>query len=1143
MPVIEFLPASSSSSSFVRGSPGLDDVLIEGRIAIYHRNPTATKRIHLLQVLFKGATVTKVRPRTVLGVRGKKYKGRWAHAGSPPLQLVGPGAEGTRIRLGGARTAAAGWDGEEEEEAARTENGDAGGDRRGSTSRISTEKQKEMDAMVASGELLLLHPGEVTIFPFAFRFSKHQAAVDMPPSLILPSIGPLRSRAETRYVLEARMGWHRRNGVRAFRRVAVEVWIDWITPSVLAGMLRNRLPAPSPAPRPGSASSRRPSDDRSATTPSPGIGLVDSQRQRTEWTTPAYDVALDRAVVTGGDTVRLVVRFREVPPPPAPVAIGPQDVDVEETGGAGIKGFGRAIGRLLGGKRAVSDTALERTHGDAEGDAGKRVWSSAESVAGGKAAWEGGRTASTAAGWVPLTIDVAIEERVIVRAPVDKDHQASVAKANPVFHESAVGLAMAMDEDEDEDEQLASREVVGGEVLATVEEEVGPDGAMRTLPRKQLVRYPTPPELKAEGGERVKMFQWGGMRVKSRGKEGKASGVGPATWVKCVEERRELPVWQWARVDGGNGQEVERDVEIEADMIIPPIYSAPDTPLPAEALHPDLAGGNPEDDTESVAGSSASRSNTSLFQQLPSVNVVPSPQRRLSTWHRQRSSDTGLPKDLRIVSRDALPQNPPADAVSSDDEDDPVDANAPPVTRKSSLAFRFGRKPKTDGENDQQEGLPHGGSTRTLEAVDAGDLASLSRTRKITLSRKALAPPSAPTASSGASLHPNAAMVVPVAKWRSAEGGLDGRDANRAAVAGMSASEPDLRNGGPRGGGSASTLSRSRGSAPSVAASSRAGTTSMSDVRAETEGLHPTVVHSIISIEHRLVIRLQGYADPQMGGKVTAATLYAPVTVCGLDLQACRRLAAGYRFSPDDAMFLTGTREHPGTSAGRGSGSLRGSVRGWPAPAPAAGGEEDAEGRVDGEGLQFGAPEPLKPPAENDAPENPDSSADGDVPKVAAAREESSPSTRGGTPGSGGGGGPPARRSWSPFGDVQSVASSESGTALGGAAAAFPRRSSSGALLLAPDPSPFVAAARPSSVHARSADWDGEGVAAAAGVKVGSGMGKRPKSAMALRVAEEVLLEGDGGRAAGLAEGVGGSLRERKAAAAARSQLRKSWVL
>ncbi|KAJ3308250.1 hypothetical protein HDU76_004052, partial [Blyttiomyces sp. JEL0837] len=90
----------------------------------------------------------------------------------------------------------------------------------------------------ATTEPILLHPGEILQKPFRFKISKHEAAFDMPPSLILDPINkPLRSRAETRYWVEASMTWYRKGGLPADKKVGVEVWVPWCLPRTLTRMV------------------------------------------------------------------------------------------------------------------------------------------------------------------------------------------------------------------------------------------------------------------------------------------------------------------------------------------------------------------------------------------------------------------------------------------------------------------------------------------------------------------------------------------------------------------------------------------------------------------------------------------------------------------------------------------------------------------------------------------------------------------------------------------------------------------------------------------------------------------------------------------------------------------------------------------
>ncbi|KAI8855217.1 hypothetical protein BC829DRAFT_3193 [Chytridium lagenaria] len=208
MPTLDIIQLDGRDS-FVTGVPGLDSVVVEGKVAVFHKNPKLVKTIHRLEIRFCGVTTTKVRPKSLFGTRGKKFKGRWNHVAIPPAVFVGAGAP--------------------------------------------------------SLDPLFLKPGEVILFPFSFRIGKHQAAMDMPPSIILPQVGDLRSRGETRYWLEARMGWMRKNNFKASRRVGVEVWMDVLSPSTLSNMLANR-PHPTRATHGTESMDRRRSQDSTSTT-------------------------------------------------------------------------------------------------------------------------------------------------------------------------------------------------------------------------------------------------------------------------------------------------------------------------------------------------------------------------------------------------------------------------------------------------------------------------------------------------------------------------------------------------------------------------------------------------------------------------------------------------------------------------------------------------------------------------------------------------------------------------------------------------------------------------------------------------------------------------------------------------------------
>ncbi|KAJ3249076.1 hypothetical protein HDU78_007038 [Chytriomyces hyalinus] len=194
MPKVEIIPSNNEHDGFMSGHPGLGPVTIRGVVRLSHKNKTAIKKVPFVAIRLRGATFTKVRPESEKGLNGPKFKGRWdCHSALPPMVLYGAGS-----------------------------------------------------AASSGSEPLLLHPNEVCDLPFEFRISKHEALRNFPSSVVLPQVGNLRSRGESRHWLECTINWYRKGGlVLAERRVAIEIWIHNITPKTLSGMLLSRTPSTS----------------------------------------------------------------------------------------------------------------------------------------------------------------------------------------------------------------------------------------------------------------------------------------------------------------------------------------------------------------------------------------------------------------------------------------------------------------------------------------------------------------------------------------------------------------------------------------------------------------------------------------------------------------------------------------------------------------------------------------------------------------------------------------------------------------------------------------------------------------------------------------------------------------------------------
>ncbi|KAJ3223656.1 hypothetical protein HDU81_009043 [Chytriomyces hyalinus] len=311
------------------GHPGLGSVTIRGVVRLSHKNKTAIKKVPFVAIRLRGATFTKVRPESEKRLNGPKYKGRWdCHSALPPTVLYGGGS-----------------------------------------------------AASSGSEPLLLHPNEVCELPFEFRISKHEAVRNFPSSVVLPHVGNLRSRGESRHWLECTINWYRKGGlVLAERRVAIEIWIHNITPKTLSGMLLSRtastsgfslagsmasmsirsnqsdkdrlagpptdparekspqMPATDNTPwdqaalhsRMSSSSLYRFSNGRrgSVMTPLPALGI--------KWAGEDYSAGVNRRVFTGGERLKLTIQI--MPPFPFQGARMPVDgADEEGNGGAEIQ--------------------------------------------------------------------------------------------------------------------------------------------------------------------------------------------------------------------------------------------------------------------------------------------------------------------------------------------------------------------------------------------------------------------------------------------------------------------------------------------------------------------------------------------------------------------------------------------------------------------------------------------------------------------------------------------------------------------------------------------------------------------------------------------------------------------------------------
>ncbi|KAJ3355436.1 Microfibrillar-associated protein 1 [Entophlyctis luteolus] len=411
-PIRPALPATSKWEDFIGGAPfvfglpGLGAVCVKGVVRISHRNPTATKSVPFVAVRLKGVSRTKVRPQSALGLRGQKFKGRWNHHASlPPLVLYG-GAS-------------------------------------------------------SHPDPLLLRPKEIVELPFEFRIGKYEAMQDLPQSLILPAVDNLRSRGETRHWIECTINWYRKGGViLSERRVALEIWIDFITPPTLSGMLVNRTEEPEQQSTPSvasSATSQKISEAGSKASSFVGINNVEaavaavqavsnSAKKPTsspsligrtlsvakpsiagsiKWQDEGYIVTLNRRVFAGGESLQLNLRLAKpaIPESETNAFLDPPELD-------GKSSSNDTISTQSSNQRSKFSRMMSNVKSQiAEGPKFLRKTPNRKSTLIGEDAIRASPnddTSNLSNQLRQCTVKVFIEETQTVRAPVDSENVASV---------------------------------------------------------------------------------------------------------------------------------------------------------------------------------------------------------------------------------------------------------------------------------------------------------------------------------------------------------------------------------------------------------------------------------------------------------------------------------------------------------------------------------------------------------------------------------------------------------------------------------------------------------------------------------------------------------------------------------------------
>ncbi|KAI8855218.1 hypothetical protein BC829DRAFT_3194 [Chytridium lagenaria] len=228
-----------------------------------------------------------------------------------------------------------------------------------------------------------------------------------------------------------------------------------------------------------------------------------------------------------------------------------------------------------------------------------------------------------------ITVELSIEERVVVRAPCDRDHHDAVLTSNPAFHESAVGLGMLEEGRSSSESDFGSRDDLGNrgdafferlaegplyisedKAIGSSSSGYGEPGGGKVVGRRKLVRVPTPPHLV---GVQTKTSIRGRTRLLKAGGD-------TERWVKSLETRKEVATWKWT-------EEAEGDFSTEraCTIIVPPVFSAPDVTSPPEGLiHP-----YSDDDKDSISNAETT------------TTIIPSPDYK-------RKVRQGRPKDQVI---------------------------------------------------------------------------------------------------------------------------------------------------------------------------------------------------------------------------------------------------------------------------------------------------------------------------------------------------------------------------------------------------------------------------------------------------------------------------------------------------------------
>ncbi|KAJ3412585.1 Kinesin-like protein kif21b [Chytridiales sp. JEL 0842] len=400
MPDLRLLPLPGRDT-FISGVPGLDIVTIEGLLCVQHKNPKVVKKIPKLVVSLHGGTYTKVRPHG---------KGTALKKGRKPHVIFGGGSSD-----------------------------------------------------ISGSEALLLYPFETKHFPFSFRIGLHQAAFDLPPSLILPQVGANHSRGETRYWIEVGMHWIRKTGLVGVKHLVREIWMPGARKSELGAMLANPVGPPlgyvingggsttvsSAAPShlsetkgsfmAASAPELSPTTNNESPSATSLLAAPSDTRPRARtrsvspsrrppppsglrWVAPRYSVQIDRKIFTGGDTIYLTFKLSENSTSRSP---SPQPHIQPSTT---MSSTFSSSGTTTTHKSALVPPKLQRE---------STILSFASNLPKLKI------TRTPTFNPRLAKISFRLEEKQIVRAPRDSEHLESVNEAHPVSLDSYVGSQMA----------------------------------------------------------------------------------------------------------------------------------------------------------------------------------------------------------------------------------------------------------------------------------------------------------------------------------------------------------------------------------------------------------------------------------------------------------------------------------------------------------------------------------------------------------------------------------------------------------------------------------------------------------------------------------------------------------------------------